>query len=217
MQNIRLQYTTWEEMSEEVQSLFDLWMDNRVGAGQTFYELYFYWFNIAHELAHILRAHYGSQTDSHWKEETSVNDFAVAYWKKRGETKRLYRLRELVNVVFAKLEDPVPTGENRLDYFDNHYRELSTNALAYAHYQFSMVLSALEKQLDFSLALRTLITPQAYEVISLPAATYSVIDADLPPRIVSDMRVYLAPYGVDLPELRINRSFSPMIQFVDWD
>jgi hypothetical protein len=141
----------------------------------------------------------------------------VAYWKGRGETERLFRLRELVIDAFAKLEDPVPRGENRFDYFDNHYRELSTNGQAYAHYQFSMVLSALEKQLDFSLALHTLVTPQAYEVTSLPAVTYSVINADLPPRIVSDMRTYLAPYGVDLPEIQINRSFSPMIQFVDWD
>lgn len=217
MQNIRLQYTTWEEMPKEVQSLFDLWMDNRVGAGQTFYELYFYWFNIAHELAHVLRAHYGSQTDSHWKEETAVNDFAVAYWNGRGETERLFRLRGLVIDAFAKLEDPVPTGENRFDYFDNHYRELSTNALAYAHYQFSMVLSALEKQLDFSQALHSLIKTQVKEVAPQPAVLYSVIDADLPPRIVSDMRIYLAPYGVDLPEMQIVCSFSPMIQFVDWD
>ncbi|MGA9350544.1 MAG: hypothetical protein WBW48_17325 [Anaerolineae bacterium] len=217
MQNIRLQYTSWEEMPTEVQALFVQWMDNRAEQGRAFYELYFYWFNIAHELGHALRAYYGTSDTSHWGEETAVNEFAVAYWKGRGEAERLLHLRELVGDAFGRLEDPVPPDEGRSSYFDTHYSELSSKPSAYGHYQFSMVLTALGKQLDIAQVLHTLIMPQAHEAAPPPAAPYSVINADLPARIVNDMRDYLASYGVGLPEIQVVRSFSPMIQFIDWD
>jgi hypothetical protein len=217
MKNIRLQYTSWEEMPSEAQALLAQWMSDDAERGRTFYELYFYWYNISHELGHVLRAHYGTSDSSPWGEETAVNEFAVAYWKGRGEAERLSYLRELVSDAFRRLEDPVPRDENRSSYFDAHHSELGSNPPAYGYYQFSMVFTALDRQLEIGQALHTLITPQAYAAIPPRTAPYSVVNADLPPRIVRDMRDYLAVYGVGLPGMQIVRSFSPMIQFVDWD
>ena len=39
-------------------------------------------------------------------------------------------------------------------YFDRHYSELGSNPSAYGHYQFSMVLSALDDQIDIAQALQ---------------------------------------------------------------
>jgi len=217
MKNIRLQYTSWEEMPVEVQAQFIELMDNSVKQGQFFYELYFYWYNIPHELGHILRGYYSSYENSHWQEETAVNSFAVAYWNTRGESNRLQQLRQLVHSAFSRLEDPVPGGEDRSGYFDEHYRELLSNPSAYGHFQFRMVLNALEEKRSFIQALQSLITPQAVERISPYSKPYSEITSDLPFQIVSDMGDFLTAYKVELPEIEIVRSFSQAIQFANWE
>jgi len=217
MKNIRLQFTSWEEMPGEVQALFIKWMDNDPQKAQSFYELHFYWFNIPHELGHILRGYYSSRGDTHWQEENAVNSFAVAYWNARGESDRLQQCRQLVHSAYSQLDDPVPKGKDRSSYFDKHYRELGSNPSAYGHFQFSMVLNALEEEQNFIQALHGLITPQAIEAIPPNSMPYPEISSDLPYQIVNDMRNYLAVYKVELPDIKVIRAFSPMIQFVNWD
>lgn len=217
MKNIRLQYTIWEEMSTEIQGFFMELMDNDLNRAQFFYELYFYWYNIAHEIGHILRGYHSSRSNIRWQEENAVNSFAVAYWKARGELERLGQVRQFVHSAFIKLEDPVPDGEERSSYFDEHYRDLVSNPPAYGHFQFSMVLNALEEQWTFAQALQGLITPQAVEAPYPRSKPYPEITSDLPYQIISDMRRYLVGYGVELPEIEVVRSFSPNLQFVTWE
>ena len=217
MKNIRLQYSPWEDMSAEVQGLFVEWMDNDPQKGQSFYELYFYWYNIPHELGHILRGYYSSRGDTNWQEENAVNSFAVAYWKARGESTRLQKFGQLVRSAFSKLEDPVPSGEDRSSYLDEHYDELVPIPSAYGHFQFSMVLNALEEKQSFIQTLHSLITTQAIEATSPHSMPYPEITSDLPYQIVSDMRNYLAAYKVELPDIEVIREFSTNLQFVTWD
>ena len=217
MKNARIQYTSWEEMPAEIQAVFVGMMENDAERAQTFFELYFYWFVPAHEVAHVLRGYYSTSDSRHWNEETACNSFAVAYWKTRGETKRLLDLREFVHEAHGSLADPVPHDESRSEYFDTHYRELGSNPSAYGHYQFSMLLTALEEQVSLIEALRTFITPQASETVPPSTNSYPVIRPNLPVQIVRDMYDYLAPYGVDLPEIQVIRSYSPNIEFVNWD
>jgi len=56
-----------------------------------FYTHYTIWNGTVHEMGHILRWHYGTESSDRdpWAEETAVNDLAVAYWRARGETERL--------------------------------------------------------------------------------------------------------------------------------
>ena len=148
--SIRLQYARWEELPSEIQAWFAGLMGSQKERGQAFYELYFYWYNIAHELGHVLRAHYGTSAieSGPWDEEIAVNNFAVAYWQARNERERLLRLGGWVREALETLEDPLPPGEERSTYFNTHYSELGTNPSAYGHYQFSMVLAALRQPID---------------------------------------------------------------------
>jgi len=57
----------------------------------------------------------------------------------------------------------------------------------------------------------------AIEAIPPHSTPYSEISSDLPYQIVSDMRNYLAPYKVELPDIEVIREFSPNLQFVSWD
>ncbi len=217
MKNIRIQYTSWEEMPAEVQAFFVQWMGNDAERAQTFFELYFYWFVPAHEVAHALRRYYSTSHSRHWNEESACNSFAVAYWKTREETKRISDLRGFVHEAHGRLADPVPHGESRSEYFDTHYQELASNPPAYGHYQFSMLMTALEEQLGLAEALRIFITPQANEATPPSTSPYPSISPDLPGQIVNDMSAYLAPYGVDFPEIQVIRSYSPNIEFTTWD
>lgn len=217
MKNIRLQYAAWEDLPVEFQQLFIAWSGNDAERGKTFYELYFYWFDIPHEVGHVLREQYGLTDSNHWNDETAVNTFAVAYWQQRGENQRLQQLREFVRTIFSNLQDPLPLGEDRASYFNEHYSELATNPPAFGHFHFDMVLAALDNHWDWQQTLRSLISATAKEAVPTPTPLYASISADLPTRIVHDMRAYLIPYGLELPEMNVVCSFAPELLYVVWD
>lgn len=218
LKDIKLQYARWEDIPAGNKSLFNDWMGADAKIGKSFFELYFYWYNIAHELGHVLRAYHDKSAESPWIEETAVNEFAVAYWRSRGENIRLKKLENLVRTAFTNLSDPLPNGEDRAQYFDAHYMELAQDPSAYGHYQFSMVLMALEKNTSLQVALQTHISPEAKDfAMKNSLGQYGSVDAELPQRIVKDMRKFLALFGVVLPEMQVTCSYSPMIEFVRWD
>ena len=181
--------------------------------GRPFFTHYFYWNGTVHEMGHILRQHYGTTGANPWEEETAVNDFAAAYWHARGEDVRLASLATLVRRALSTLSNPVPLGEDPAVWFQQHYND-PMPLLAYGYFQEQMVLAAQAKQLDLATALRTLITPTASAAVLSRPDPYPTLDADLPFRIVEDMRPFLAPYGVELPTVRVVREVSPSIQFV---
>lgn len=217
LKSVRIQYAMWEQLPPDIQAWFAGIMGNQKERGRAFYELYFYWYNLAHELGHVLQAAYGTAPASSFDAETTVNQFAVAYWHACHENDRLSQLGQWVREALASLEDPVPSGEDRSAYFDTHISELVKNPGAYGHYQFTMVLAVLEHPMSLLHALRTLGTPDVTEGKSVTQSPYSAVDADLPYRIVDDLREVLALYGVNLPEVQVLCAYSPMIQFVRWD
>lgn len=217
MRNIRLQYAAWADLPADFQSLFIHWLGDDPARGQAFYELYFYWFNIAHEVAHVLREQYGATDRHHWRDEVAVNTFAVAYWGARGESERLRQLSESIGLLLSQLQDPTPSGAIPADYFDQYYSELAQDPPAFGYYHFSMVSAALAQPLSWPEALRTLITPDIVEAAPLAAEPYPAISVDLPPRIVRDLRADVKPYGLHLPEIQITCAFAPELQFVVWD
>lgn len=219
LKNTRLQYACWEDLPADIQTWFASLMGNRPERGKGFYELYFYWYNITHELGHVLRAYYGTGTveSRPWDEEIAANHLAVAYWHARNEDERLSLLGDWVREARATLPDPLPPGEERSRYFNTHYVELGSNPPAYGHYQLGMLLEVLEQPMNLQQALGSLVTPEVREGTLANPPTDVVVDSDLPHRTVNDMREHLAAYGVKLPELQVVCSYSPMIQFVQWD
>ncbi len=220
MKNIRLQFARWEDLPAEIQAVFVQFTIGNQQRGRALYELYFYWYNIPHEIGHVLRALYssfrGNVMDQMWEEETAVNQFAVSYWRAKGQMPRLLHLENEITQALTHIQDPVPANEDRAVYLSRHRQELSAPA-SYAHYQFNMVRSAMSHPLDFSQALKKLITPQANDGTTIPLSPDFPLDADLPYRTVEDMRRTLAAYDVHLPEIQVICMYAPAIQFVTWD
>jgi hypothetical protein len=220
LKNIRLQFCRWEDMPAEMQEQFISFMAGNRERGQALYEMYFYWYNIPHEIGHVLRALYNSYAEIFsrgvWGEETAVNQFAVSYWRAKGQTARLLKLENELHLALNNMPDPVPANEDRAVYLNNHYREL-TDPSTYGHYQFNMVRYALAHPFDFSQALKTLVTPKANDGVTIPLSPDFPIDEDLPYRTIDDMRKTLLAYGIHLPDIQIICMYSPSLQFVTWD
>ncbi len=220
IKNIRLQFARWDDLLVEDQAQFIDFMGGDPLRGQALYELYFYWYNIPHEIAHVLRTIYnpsgGNVWDQIWEEETAVNQIAVSYWRAKGQNMRLLQLENEIQHALMHIPDPVPANEDRVVFLNRHHHDLSDSA-SYAHYQFNMVRYALAHPLDLSQALKTLVSPLANDGATIPLSPDFPLDEDLPYRTVDDIRKTLYAYGLQLPEVQIICMYSPALQFVLWD
>lgn len=211
--NVRLQYAAWKDLPLNYQDFFIEIMGADTRRGNSFYENYFYGYNIAHEIGHLLRWHYGSRTEQQYVEETACNQFAIAYWRARQANRLLAQLAEDIAFALAYLPDPTPPGEDRADYFNRHHQELS-EPKKYGHYQWTMVQEELCNPLTLSDGLRTFITPQI-EQHTPPLIPFDPdISVNLPGETISDICVTLARYGVVVPEISAVCEFAPQLQFL---
>jgi hypothetical protein len=208
-----LQYAAWDDLPADTREFFVHVSPCDGTGGESFYRLYFYWYNIAHEVGHILRSRYHRATPDQYVEEAACNAFAVAYWRARGEHAHLAELQERLSVALATLDDPVPAGENRQGYFRQHYQELGQSPYTYGHYQFGMVLAELGREAPFVDMLREVINPAAAAPTPVWREGYRALDAALPPRIVADMRTWLATAEVTVPAVDLVCRFAPPLQF----
>ncbi len=210
---ICIEYALWEDLPPEVQSLFAAFTGQGLPAAKSLYELYFYAYNIPHEVGHILRHTARTGTDRQWDEEMNCNHFAVAFWRLRGAGGLLRQLEEILKNCLSHLADPCPPGVDRASYFNRHYQELS-DPPSYAHYQFNMVLEALAHPLDFEQALQVLVNQASPRSIRLPALGDPRISPDLPAQTLSEIRLALEGTGLLLPEVSLQRLYTPAIQRV---
>ncbi len=208
-----IQYALWEDLPPEVQALFAGFTGKGPEAGKALYELYFYGYNIPHEIGHILRAAAGTRTERQYDEEMSCNRFAVAYWRGRGAVDLLRRLEATLAECLARLADPCPPGADRAAYFNRHYQEL-IDPPSYAHYQFNMVLSALAQPLGFGQALQALFNHASSRPARLPPLGEPRITPGLPARTLLEVRLALDDFGLPLPEIALQRLYTPAIQRV---
>ncbi len=220
IKNIRLQFTRWDDLPAEVQSQFASFMGDDPNAGQALYEHYFYWFNIPHQIGHVLRRLYQNQSENMWgklwEEDMAANQLAVSYWRAKGHTSRLFHLENQISEALRHIPDPVPASEDRTVYI-NRNREKMDDPVVMVHYQFNMVRSAVTRPLEFPHALRKLVSSRTSDGITIPLSRDFPLDEDLPYRTVNDMQKTLQAYGLELPDIQVICMYSPAIQFIAWD
>lgn len=217
IKNVRLHYARWEDLPPEVKATFAGFMGEDMEHGKAFYRLYFYWYNIAHEVSHALRFLYGTYTGKVWEEENAVNQLAVAYWRTKGQIGRLVQLETGLRQALTNLHDPVPADQDRITYLNTHYQKIGNDPAAYGHYQFSMVRAALERPMDLPNALRRFVTVDASDGATIPLSPDFPLDETLPVHLVEDIRKTLIAYGLKVPEVQAVCQVSPALQFITWD
>ncbi len=212
-----LQYSRWEDLPEATQAFFVQIMDNQAFLGRDFFELYFYWFNIAHQCGHILRKYYGTLSESRWVDEEATNQFAVAYWRTFGELARLEQLAQLARGARRLLPNPILPDQDPPTFFDTHYDQFASNLPAQTYLQLTWVLDAVDRPVDLPQVLTAQITQDALAVAPPPPLAYPEVQAGLPLRIIPDVRTLLARYRVRLPEVAVVCAYSPEIQYVSFE
>jgi hypothetical protein len=218
MKHVTLHYATWEQVPYELQDWLIKLLGGDLDWARRFYKLYFYWYSIPFEMGLIIRSKYGMNNKNdipdRWNDEKLVHEFAVAYWRQRGERKRLAELEELVIPVVSLYKSSIPYN-NAQDYFNQNYAQLRSDTRKMGYFHLSFFLSALRKNIDFYTALKTYIYPEAVQPYYTGPLPYLKLDADLPSQIVADMRRYLKPYGVEMPPTSLVVESTPLLQFVE--
>ncbi len=108
------------------------------------YELYFHWYNLIHELGHIIIM-FNSVSHPHpAEEEQLVNNFAVAYWQHYGEQEKINELKSIVHNTINKFIVPTHENINYMHYAKEKWgHEELNNFNNYGWFQFSSVKNAI--------------------------------------------------------------------------
>ena len=99
------------------------------------FDLYFHWYNLAHEFGHCLLDHKGICLGG-VKEEMFVNQLSVGYWLWHQDQERLAELKKMLEEVLQQMPDVVPEAME----FEQYFEQIGASFTQYT----------LEELLDFS-------------------------------------------------------------------
>jgi hypothetical protein len=218
LEDIRVQYALWEDLPEGVKAVFAAFTGGDMGKANAFYTLYFYAYNIPHEMGHVLRFLSGSRTALAYDEELACNRFAVAYWRACEANHLLAQLNRMLLSAMQYIQDPCPPSEDRAAYFNRCYQQIGSDPASYAHYQFSMVLQALEETEssppNFGAALEDLFGYRLAQVGVFSSRRDPAPHPNLPEETLLDLNNRLVSFGVLIPPVWAECVYTPAVQRV---
>ena len=177
---------------------------------QFYFDLYFHWYNLVHEMGHCIAEKYGVQM-SKVDEEMYVNSLAVAYYRYMGEDERLKLLKERLANILNQIPSPVPEGDTLVSFYSRIWgTEQMNNVMVYGYFQFGSVLEALKA----NVSLEDVLSKIGIKLNSTAAVENCVADinAENSAAFITNARENMISLGVDVPEIRIELQDSPMIQ-----
>lgn len=108
------------------------------------FDLYFHWFNIVHEIGHILIDIQKIDMDK-VAEELFVNCFAVSYWRITDNCNRIKKVENLIKNILKIMQNPVPQGVAFNDFFKGIWGTEQMNTIEmYGFFQMSCVAEAFK-------------------------------------------------------------------------
>jgi len=172
------------------------------------FELYFHWFNLIHELGHVIIEFSSHQRVDPAEEELLVNEFAIAYWKHYGEKEKFQELEWIVTKGLERFGIPndLKVEEDFITYAKEKWRtEEFWSFNSYGWFQFSCVDQAINKDICLESVLTKMgVQTSVYQV-------EEILKYDEPETmsecVVFDALTELRKWGVTLPE-EINLVYS---------
>ena len=139
----RINLPIWEQvMSEQKEFFFEL------GGGQEngkeIFGLFFNGFFLPHELGHALQEAANSKENNLYQNEYFANIVAILYWRNENRNEELQHCYTYAKKMMAQLPNPVPDGEDPIEYFNNNYDQLGANPYKYGYYQFAQIVEIFE-------------------------------------------------------------------------
>lgn len=185
---------------------------------QAKFDLYFHWYNIAHEYGHCLLA-YHDKGMGKVQEELLVNRFAVSYWKTAGLTKELADLKILLEEILNSFPNPVPEGRSLVEWYTEIWgSDLLVSVPVYGYLQFKGVLMALEESESLMDWLDSVGIECSAKGFWLKEVRYPV-NAESASLYLEDIQNNLRSLGIKIPSARVELIDDPTThcaQKVNW-
>lgn len=177
---------------------------------QYFFDLYFHWYNLVHEMGHCIVEKQSAEF-SKVDEEMYVNSLAVAYYRYMGEDEKLGQLKERLTNILNQVPAPMPEGEGFVDFYTRIWNtEAINNVMIYGYFQLRSVLEALKNEKDLDAVLKEIgVEIKASENLEKCTAEIKSDNAVL---FLETARKNLISLGVEVPEIRLELVDNPMIQ-----
>ena len=140
----------WSQCPPEMQRFFTqiLGPTPPMPPAQFFHDV-FNTFLVPHEMSHFVDARRGHLKNggNFYGGEVRANRIAVAFWlKEKSGRARMETLMNAVAMAEGNLPSPVPSGQDKVAYFNANYLDLLNDASKYGWYQFRMFLDAWEQR-----------------------------------------------------------------------
>ncbi|MGM9989029.1 MAG: hypothetical protein ACI35O_17610 [Bacillaceae bacterium] len=170
------------------------------------YDLYFHWYNIIHEVGHLLVELSGLVIHPA-DEEQLVNEFAVAYWQEVDKQGYLEKVEALVNDVLSRISRPIPEDVHFLDYFRENWGTLDMPIEMYGFFQMACVANAFSSNKN----LPTILEELNYKNVTLPAPVhhYYEISTDCAHDVLNDCISYFKEMEIELLPIKLQLVDNP--------
>ena len=177
---------------------------------QFFFDLYFHWYNLVHEMGHCIVEKQGAKF-SKVDEEMYVNSLAVSYYRFMGEEEKLGKLEERLTNILNQVPAPMPEGEDFVSFYTRIWNtEAINNVMIYGYFQLRSVLEALKNRRSLDAVLKE-IGVEIESSISKEKCT-AEIKSENAVLFLESARKNLISLGVEVPEIRLELVDDPMIQ-----
>lgn len=113
-------------------------------AGRKMFGSFFNGFYLPHELGHALQHAAKRSEPNLYQNEYIANTIAILYWRKVNRKDELEQCYKYAKKITGELPNPVPTGEDPIKYFNEHYAELGADPYKYGYYQFAQFVKIYE-------------------------------------------------------------------------
>ncbi|MCL2406875.1 MAG: hypothetical protein FWC95_02985 [Defluviitaleaceae bacterium] len=189
----------FNEANESDKAMMATFLNTDAEKAEEVFNLYFHWYNIVHELCHIVAMHNNIHPTELVPVEWMVNRMAAAFWRTFGNRAVYGELREAVAKAKAGLPNPVPENMGFEDFYvDYHNMDDSTMQL-YAYFQFSLVDRALKE------------TESIYDVLDEYGLKPTKVNADIsryipgsdPQEIIDSAIQIYRDMGVGVPSVQV--------------
>lgn len=175
------------------------------------FDLYFHWYNIAHEYGHCLCNYHESDIIG-LKQELLVNRFAVGIWKYAGYEKELKSLQKMLSEILQNMKSPVPDNMSFIDFYESIWgTDQIMEVPIYGYFQFKSVQMALEDDSELAAVFKEMGIRKEINHSICPYREY-VISAETAKEVLSDLQHLLNRLGVEQPVVDMELVDDPSIQ-----
>lgn len=176
------------------------------------FDLYFHWYNIAHEYGHCLCDYHESNIIG-LKQELLVNRFAVGIWKYAGYEKELIILQKMLREILQNIKSPVPDNMSFIDFYESIWgTDQIMEVPIYGYFQFKSVQMALEDGSELAAVFKEM---GIHEEIHNSKCAYKeyFISAETAKEVLNDLQHFLHHLGIEQPVVDIELVDDPSIQY----